>query len=1260
MTGASPILEPRSAEALAAALRARMGGYLPGWQPAPGGPGDALLDISGAMLRALAERVNAAPDKNRLAFLDLLGLELLPAQAARAPVVFTTARGAGDGTVPAGTRLGAKRPGGGEPITFETEAPTVLTAARLAQVASLWPGRDGWADHGAGATGRPFTLWEPLVPVSHALYLSSARQLALAGRSMIELDVRLERSGTTPLTLAWEYWDGAAWRAFGDGEDDTAGLTRSGVIRLTADCATSVPRTVEGIEGHWLRARLDAPLPPDDTRMLPAVDIIGLRSVIEQPLPANDGSGGLPPDAALADLQRLDVTKTFRPLGAQPEPGAALLFSLAAAFERPGAQVAVCLQRPVTAAEQADTEARKWAAEVNKAAAAIAEAILKAEKVVSDLTGLPLGLDDIPAFANWKAFENWHTGIQTQIHEVLASIQKAAEDVDPKRVEWLTAATVTPSVIPSDQMHRIATAFGEMLRTLVPLENEVGKKAKKLQGETGNGLVGAWEALAAALKTWAPISVFDVPPPQKVQQEYDALVKRITDTRPRVAAALEGGNEVVRLLKSLDPAALAVNQGHARPVLPAPELAWEYWDGTGWLALPALGGPLAARNLGASGRVTFDVPDDWQPSEVAGQRARWARVRLVRGVFGRLDLVSWRDGETRELKFIPVVQPRPPELDVLTIGYRSAPPREPPDRCLVHHDFEWIDRTTDARWAGSAFTPFAPVADRTAALYLGFDRFLPAGSLGLYLDLDERPEAAAARLQWEHYDGGWRALEVSDGTRGLTEPGLVLVQWPGGGVVDAVQVQHAAGRDVVLVDARHADRFVPGERLFLSADGHGELVTVAARSATGLTLDGTLAREYAPATLEVPALPRFGTPRTWIRARMTTDAAPPRVTIRRVQHNAAAVAQVQTVRDEVLGPLTASPGQAVFTTRTPVLPRQSIELRERTGARAHVEHGLVRDDVLAAGGDARDVRLVTDQRSGHVREVWVRWHERPSLLFSGPDARHYTIERTRGRIAFGDGLRGRVPPPASDGLRVTYQTTEGAVGNVPEGAITTLLSGSAAAAVANPVAAEGGADGEPEPAVLVRGAHVLRHRRQALSLADYEALAREASPGVALARALPARRPGAIRLMIAPRSTDAEPQPSSELRRRVRAFVSARMPATAGGALSVTGPRYLRVGITVAVVPGVGVGDAVVRAVAAALAGFLHPLTGGPPGGRTLGHDLHASDVASLVSAVDGVEQTCTLALMLDGAPVGDRVAVPADRVVAAGPLAVTLADREA
>jgi predicted phage baseplate assembly protein len=229
-----------------------------------------------------------------------------------------------------------------------------------------------------------------------------------------------------------------------------------------------------------------------------------------------------------------------------------------------------------------------------------------------------------------------------------------------------------------------------------------------------------------------------------------------------------------------------------------------------------------------------------------------------------------------------------------------------------------------------------------------------------------------------------------------------------------------------------------------------------------------------------------------------------------------------------------------------------------------------------------------------------------------------------------------------------------------------MLSGIPARGVKNPRGAEGGADGETVDGVRTRGPQVLRHRRQALSAADYEALAREASPGVAIARALPTTsatglpRAGRVRLIIVPQSLDPQPQPSFELRRRVRDFLMARTPATLGG-LTVAGPEYLPVGVEAAVTPrGRDDAGSVRDAVEAALAEFLHPLRGGPDAsGWPFGRNVYLSDVAALLEGISGVDHVNTMSLLLDGTPRGEVVEVPPDRIVTAGRLQVTLAANE-
>ena len=155
-----PPLDPRDADRVVADLRTRRPGYVPLWQSA-GGAGAALERILGRYVAAIIERLNQAPDKYQLAFLDLLGIQLVPAQAARTPVVFQLAAQAADTGVPAGTRMAAPpAPQGTEQIVFETEQATGLAAATLDEVVTLWPGRDQYIDHTqALEAGQPARLF---------------------------------------------------------------------------------------------------------------------------------------------------------------------------------------------------------------------------------------------------------------------------------------------------------------------------------------------------------------------------------------------------------------------------------------------------------------------------------------------------------------------------------------------------------------------------------------------------------------------------------------------------------------------------------------------------------------------------------------------------------------------------------------------------------------------------------------------------------------------------------------------------------------------------------------------------------------------------------------------------------------------------------------------------------------------------------------------------------------------------------------------
>ncbi len=92
-----PLLDPRDAAVVLSELLARRPAYLPEWGAAEGDLGRAVLEIFTRQMQTLIARLNRAPGKNRLAFLDALGINLIPADAARAPVVFQSIPGGGEG-----------------------------------------------------------------------------------------------------------------------------------------------------------------------------------------------------------------------------------------------------------------------------------------------------------------------------------------------------------------------------------------------------------------------------------------------------------------------------------------------------------------------------------------------------------------------------------------------------------------------------------------------------------------------------------------------------------------------------------------------------------------------------------------------------------------------------------------------------------------------------------------------------------------------------------------------------------------------------------------------------------------------------------------------------------------------------------------------------------------------------------------------------------------------------------------------------------
>jgi predicted phage baseplate assembly protein len=639
---------------------------------------------------------------------------------------------------------------------------------------------------------------------------------------------------------------------------------------------------------------------------------------------------------------------------------------------------------------------------------------------------------------------------------------------------------------------------------------------------------------------------------------------------------------------------LNVKMAPAVDLPPNVTLRWEYLSPSGWVEM-ASAVPEApsvtdsTRALTRNGTVVLQLPSIPEPTpseaKVNDKSDYWMRVRIDNGDYGR------------PAEFIPVdpddpkqgfkVRPgtgnlEPPQIVSLTIDYdaKSTP------TLVTQNGFLFRDESSDDE---RGFAPFVSVrellpdiyADAEPTLYLGFDAAFPEEPVMLYVDVAPRAFAGA----------------VVKETRNAPAPSSLLppLRWE--------YFNGTAWRELTVFDATN-NFTTSGKVSFLTPE------------------------DIAPLT-------KFDlTARFWVRARSSRNDPFDSQNLLGIFLNTIPALQAVTVQNEIIGSSNENPNQKFNFARPPVLPKQEVYVREPETP-SDTERDRSEED---EGLDAISERTNPDTSE---TEIWVRWHEIDTFLRSDRHSRHYTLDRINGEIRFGDGVRGIVPPRATNNITATYRTSGGSNGNVKKTGIAQLKSALAGvAAVSNPVAADGGAEVETIPMIEERGPQTLRHRSRSVASGDLEWLAREAAgTRVARARCLSninrdlRFEPGWATLIIVPGGREAKPSPSSVLIQEVEAYLDQRafigLAQQTPTRINVIGPGYIKVWVVAKIVPqDIDEAETVKQLLVAALKTFLHPLTGGPKGtGWEFGRDVYASEIAQALEGVTGVNHVQTLQL---------------------------------
>jgi predicted phage baseplate assembly protein len=347
-----PNLDDRTFDELVRQAELRIPRYTPEWTDFNrSDPGATLVDLFAWLTEMILYRLNQVPARTYIKFLQLLNLELRPAQPATVHLTLTAQPGARTEPVPPGTPFGAQPLGGGDLLIFETVegVDLIRVALRDLQVfdgagyTTVTPANDA-----GGASFRPLG-WTP--GPGSALYLGFDRGDPPPAEPAFPAQMRFRvflpagaRAGqpercqgdapppASPVRLVWEYKPkkDESWRRLSTYRDESAGFTREGYLLVQGPATIEPTVHADGNikePRYWLRCRLDEGAYP--TGREPAIDFLrpNVVEAVNLSTVRNELAGigtGFPETTfqlRRRPVQADSLDLVVRPPGEEPEPG---------------------------------------------------------------------------------------------------------------------------------------------------------------------------------------------------------------------------------------------------------------------------------------------------------------------------------------------------------------------------------------------------------------------------------------------------------------------------------------------------------------------------------------------------------------------------------------------------------------------------------------------------------------------------------------------------------------------------------------------------------------------------------------------------------------------------------------------------------------------------------------------------------------------------------------------------------------------------
>jgi hypothetical protein len=731
-----PLLDSRTLQDILTQLQNRAAHDVPEWTPAPEGDAGTMLQRIFARLLELAlQRLNQVPEKHLLAFLDTMGVSLLPPAAATVPLTFSSTPGSPPIFVPRGMQAGTLPDGEQPAVIFETADDFTIIPAQLATAFTMDPRWDRYTDQTAALGGQSPTGFTPFVGtrrMPHVLYLGDNELLHFA-KATVELDFLwelAEKSLTDVLAflkqLTWQYTQNGQLKKLTSSIPDPnrphlrfldpeTGEIES-IDQTLVQGISEAPDIRQGKQSRWLQARLTTPFPDDPVAQ--ALKLAQVKLTVR--------ASGLLPDLAFSNTAPLDVTEDFLPFGEIPKVGDTFVIGSEEAFAKPDAMVTLSVKVfPLTFDWEYSSGEDEW-------------------------TPLPLAsrTDDTRNF--------------TQDGTVSLVLPP---DIKETKVQGESAL-----------WFRVRLAAG-----LYPGAPRVHEFLPPGASAPPDGFFGFAAGKRVDFKR--PFFPFGEKPSPGEVFYFTSHRQPPEPPQPPVSVEIGVKLEIIPSRVQLRWDFLSANGWQPFPSMsvhgePTPATT----DGTSGFT--------------QDGDIVLQQLPPVVAAQVNGQSSYWIRVRLTAGDYGRPTEFVPVDPKDPSKGFQPkpgTGNLNAPIITDLKLSYEAAraPASVLTQNGFLYHDMTEVNRTP------TKFSPFVsvedltpePYADPRPAFYLGFDAAFPEQPVTLYVAVAPRALAGRVRketraavtlsaklpaLQWEYFNGTiWRELAVFDGTNHLTESGTV-------------------------------------------------------------------------------------------------------------------------------------------------------------------------------------------------------------------------------------------------------------------------------------------------------------------------------------------------------------------------------------------------------------------------------------------------------------------------------------------------------